>query len=276
MESTAERLKKKRLEKGLSLEEVQKKTKIHLNILQALEGDSLTHLSPVYLQGFLKIYCKFLGVDPKDFMPGHKEPKPKAAQAPVIKSAPSSDREDKKTAVEPLKFPEFLKNASLKLGSFRPSRNLKRGLIFVLVVFVASFGLFKLGKTIASRRQLAAAQSKAQAKKERESVKVTPKPQAQEVKQTSAPARSTEIRMTLKARENCLVALKVDGKTVFHRVLEKGRSESWKAKERMDLSLGNAGVVELQVDGQLFTNLGRRGQALKNIVITKKGLDIGR
>jgi len=30
------------------------------------------------------------------------------------------------------------------------------------------------------------------------------------------------------------------------------------------------------VDGQIFANLGRKGQALKNIVITKKGMDIGR
>ncbi|MCX5703471.1 MAG: helix-turn-helix domain-containing protein, partial [Candidatus Omnitrophica bacterium] len=66
MEYTGAGLKKIRLERGISLEEVQKKTKIHLNILKAIEGDSLTDLSPVYLKGFLKIYCKFLGLDPKD------------------------------------------------------------------------------------------------------------------------------------------------------------------------------------------------------------------
>ena len=57
------RLKKLRLEKGISLEEIQKKTKIHPNILRAIEGDAITDLSPIYLKSFLKIYCKFLGVD---------------------------------------------------------------------------------------------------------------------------------------------------------------------------------------------------------------------
>jgi len=45
MESNGQRLKKLRLEKGLSLEEVQKKTKVHFNILKAIEGDSISNLS---------------------------------------------------------------------------------------------------------------------------------------------------------------------------------------------------------------------------------------
>ena len=60
-------LKKIRLEKGIRLEEIHKKTKIHINILKAIEGDSLTDLNPVYLRGFIKIYCNFLGLDPKDY-----------------------------------------------------------------------------------------------------------------------------------------------------------------------------------------------------------------
>ena len=42
-----------------------------------------------------------------------------------------------------------------------------------------------------------------------------------------------------------MVTLKVDGKIFFQGVLIRGRSESWKAKEKMELSLSNAGAVEL-------------------------------
>ena len=58
MESPGARLKKIRLEKGISLEEVHKKTRIHLDLLKAIEEDSLINLSPVYTKGFLKIYCQ--------------------------------------------------------------------------------------------------------------------------------------------------------------------------------------------------------------------------
>jgi len=74
MESTGSRLKKLRQEKGLSLEEVHKKTKIRLNILKAIEEDNIIGLSPVYIKGFLKIYCKFLGTEPKEYIPGYQEP----------------------------------------------------------------------------------------------------------------------------------------------------------------------------------------------------------
>jgi len=53
MESPGTRLKRLRLEKGISLEEVHKKTKVHLNILKAIEEDNLINFSPVYLKGFL-------------------------------------------------------------------------------------------------------------------------------------------------------------------------------------------------------------------------------
>ena len=59
-------------------------------------------------------------------------------------------------------------------------------------------------------------------------------------------------------------------------MLARGRSETWQAKEKVELSLGDAGAVELQVNDQRFANLGRHGQSLKNIVINKEGLKISR
>ena len=82
--------------------------------------------------------------------------------------------------------------------------------------------------------------------------------------------------LTLHAKDNCFVQLKTDKKTVFQGILKKGRSESWSANERIDFSLGNAGVVELEVNGKFIPSLGRKGQALKNIVVTKEGLSIER
>ncbi|MFA4993619.1 MAG: DUF4115 domain-containing protein, partial [Candidatus Omnitrophota bacterium] len=78
------------------------------------------------------------------------------------------------------------------------------------------------------------------------------------------------------ARDKSWVSAKVDGKVVFHGVLGRGRSETWQAKEKIELSLGDAGAIELQVNDQRFTKLGRRGQSLKNIIINKEGLKISR
>ena len=252
MESAGARLKKIRQELGISLEEAQKKTKIHLNILRAIEGDSITNLSPVYLKGFLKIYCKFLGVNPSEYTPDYKETQ-----------IPAKDIDTAKPIAQ-----------SLKLSSLRPSKKVKTVFVFIIIIIFLSIGLFNLGKLIASKRSSHLLKIRPQNSQKSKIVTNIPIPKPAEA--TSKKEAASGIRLVIRARENCWVSLNVDGKAVFQRVLEKGRFESWQAKDRIELSLGNAGAVELEVNGEHFLNLGRRGQALKNIVITPKGLSIGR
>lgn len=269
--SAGEKLKKIRQEKGFSLEEVQKKTKIHLNILKAIEGDSLTNLSPIYLKGFLKIYCKFLRVDPKEYVPDYKA----AALAEPLRVASPAQGEDKA-----LKTPSFFENAGIKLGSLRPNKRMKTIIIYILAIAIFSVVLFKLGKFISLKSKaiplaLQPQGQKPQVKMKAKPQNATPKPQLAETKLLKE--SSGGISLVISAKENCLVFVKVDGRVVLHRVLEKGRSDSWKAKEKIELSLSNAAAVELIVNGLRFTKLGRRGQQLKNIVITEKdGLRIPR
>jgi hypothetical protein len=101
------------------------------------------------------------------------------------------------------------------------------------------------------------------------------KPQSQQ-KIEETVAVISGIRLGIRAKEDCWLHVKTDGKTVFQNILKKGRFENWQAKEKIELSLGNAGVVELEVNGKLISSLGRRGQAVKNILITKEGLTTSR
>lgn len=82
--------------------------------------------------------------------------------------------------------------------------------------------------------------------------------------------------MTISAKEDCWIKVKSDGRLLYHGVLKKGRSDSWQAKEKINLFLANAGVVDLNVNGQVITSLGRRGQVINDIVITKSGLTVQR
>jgi len=269
MESIGPRLKKIRLEKGLSLEEVQKKTKIHVNILKIIEGDSLTNLSPVYLKGFLKIYCKFFGLDPKDYIPDYKEQQSKVNYLDIPQKAEKSS--------------PFLRDVSIRLGTFSKSKKIRTALIYILIVIFVSIGLFNLGKVISSRRaphlirkkQPAPVQNKADNKKTQSPRLVKLATATNTAAASPRKEAASQIRLTIRARENCWVSLKADGKLLFQRILEKGRAETWQAKDKFELSLGNAGAVYLEVNGQIFTNLGRKAQA-QNISITKDGLKIGR
>src|SRR5512137_1102470 len=89
MSSIGARLKDIRLKKGLSLEEAHAKTKLNVTILKAIEENNLVQVSPVYIKGFIKIYCEFLGVDPLEYSPDSRTPLPHAV-APKVKEQPEA------------------------------------------------------------------------------------------------------------------------------------------------------------------------------------------
>jgi cytoskeletal protein RodZ len=278
MESHGERLKKLRLEKGLSLEEVQKKTKVHLNILKAIEGDTVSNLSPIYLKSFIKIYCGFLGVDYKDYITEEKAPKLQAQQAAIATKEESAHPEAKRPAYLDPEPP-------VKLGGTRLGRKIRIAAIMIAVIAAISLAFFYLGKRVFSRQAKPVAKKVAVkvavAKKETRQVAVAKEtkmpastPKLQEIPLKPRKESVSSIHLGIRVKEDCFVHLKVDGKVVFHRMLEKGRFESWEGKEKMELSLGNAGAAELEVNGQLFSKLGRRGETKKGILITREGVTI--
>ena len=243
MESEGVRLKKVRLEKGISLEEAHKKTKIHLNILKALEEDGLMNIKPIYIKGFLKIYCKFLGIDPHDYIPDYREP------GNLV--MPVSKPEEKPISA--------LLSPSIKLFSLRVKRIGIKIVFTALVIILVSMGLFNLSKRAKPSKALF---SKTEKKSETKELKVA--------------GITGNIRLGIRANEDCWIQLKSDGRVIFQNILKKGRFESWQAKEKIELSLGNAGAVDLEVNGKLISKLGKRGQVIKNILITKEGLIVGR
>ncbi|MCX5705667.1 MAG: DUF4115 domain-containing protein [Candidatus Omnitrophica bacterium] len=285
MDSHGARLKQLRLERGLSLEEVQKKTRINLNILKVIEGDSISNLSPIYLKSFIKIYCAYLGVDYKDYVSEDKSvPVPAPQVAPVRGMLSGSD---------PAKNNSILNSKPIQLGGDNSGNKVKMAVILFIAFAVISLVLFSLGKLIVSHRGAPAkkiqktvakvSQVKKEAKKavQAQPVQQPAKAKAAVVKPVEIllkPRKDllTEIRLVIRTRENCFVHLKIDGKVVFHQELARGRPEIWTGKNRMELSIGNAGAVELEVNGQIFSKLGRRGESIKGILITREGLTIPR
>jgi transcriptional regulator with XRE-family HTH domain len=258
IETAGSRLKKIRQERGLSLEEVQKKTRVHLNVLRAIEGDSISNLSPIYLKGFIKIYCGYLGLEAKDFIGSSGQP-----QKPVLNATvgrPIGTRVEKKNS--------FIKDASIKLGVIKPWVNLKKIIIFAAIAVIFIFLAVNLIKFVSVR-------PKNRLERAKIAMPVSaPKLAAKQAKFNQDLAGG--FTLGIFARGKSWISAKVDGRVVFHGMLARGRSETWQVREKAELSLGDAAAVELQVNDQRFTNLGRHGQALKNIVINKEGLKISR
>jgi len=275
-ETSGARLKRIRQEKGLSLEEMQKKTKIHPNVLRAIEGDSITDLSPIYLKGFIKIYCNSLGLDPREYLGEPAQPGKQVLNAAVGRDI--GERVEKKPAIQ--------KDFQVRLKEFRPSAGVKKAILLALGALIAvSLGL-KLVMAFSawlSTRPAASRPPASSPLKAKRTPELLPKETINKSSVKNIPKQakaqkglSQGFMLGISAREKTWISARVDGKVVFHGVLARGRTETWQAKEKIELSLGDAGAVELQVNDQRFTKLGRRGQSLKNIVINKEGLKISR
>lgn len=278
-----------RTERNISLEQASKNTKIHLNILKILESEDIKTLGTVYAKSFLKLYAEYLGLDREDILRRFQE---------------ATGLEEAKV-LRRVRFPG--EKPSLKAGGFHMTGYLRSAwkflkginykiLIVALVALAAVFGLVKFIK----HRQLTASSSeKIESKNLPSSKPVSKKPliaskalpkktmfpeamKSAEVKKaalskelvTSAAKAQEKIVLVVKAKEKSWLSVKVDGKTVFRSVLAKSTAESWQAKEKIELTVGNAGALEFELNGKMLGKIGRPGQTLKNVVVTKAGLSI--
>jgi transcriptional regulator with XRE-family HTH domain len=253
-ESQGARLKRVRLEKGISLEEAHKKTKLHINVLKAIEEDSIVGISPVYLKGFLKIYSKYLGLEPS----GHP-----MEEVRLIKQKPG---------YTPVREPvSFLKISRARLANLRFPKI--KGIIVVVVIIFSLLLTIKItSAVIKSRPKPLDAAVFIVDKSNKKPVSLN------KISKVKTAARSIAgVRLGLRAKEDCWIQVKVDGRLALRGILKKNRFESWTAKERIDFTLGDAGVVGVEVNGNAPSVIGRRGETLRNISLTKdEGLTIKR
>ncbi|MBU1871692.1 MAG: DUF4115 domain-containing protein, partial [Candidatus Omnitrophica bacterium] len=134
-------------------------------------------------------------------------------------------------------------------------------LIFFICLLLLAASAFKFGKNISAYKSMRLKQV----------VLSTPVEIKAQVIPSVKPA-SSKLKLGIRAKEDCWLEVKSDGKTIFRNVLKKGAFELWEANKEIEFSLGNAAGVDVEVSEKLLPPLGRRGQVIKNIKLTKDGL----
>lgn len=120
MRTVGQILKQEREAKFYSLEEIEKATKIRKELLDALEKGEFHKLPPAtFVQGFIKNYGKFLGLDPDKLMAIYKR-----------------DFSDRKNP------PKILQSFSLPMGGNRFQVTPARFLTGVVLILVFSFFVY--------------------------------------------------------------------------------------------------------------------------------------
>ena len=72
--------------------------------------------------------------------------------------------------------------------------------------------------------------------------------------------------IVLRPRADCWVSLRVDGESVFERVMRAGERESYEADDEIILNVGDAGAFAFAINQQVGRSLGASGQVMTAVI----------
>lgn len=253
------KLRKARENKGISIEEAHKATRIHPKVLEALEENRLESiLGTTYVNAFLKDYAGYLGLDANKLAEEYS-----SERTPKVKV-------QKEPALEPRTFLPKKKRFNITLIVALAILVWLSVLGFVTAKLVYSYKSFVKNKKIA-------AVAKAKIKLEEKTVakrsgKSTPVEKNIKTKLIPIPESRT-ISLAIVTHRDIWLKVMQDGKMVFRGILLKGSKETWQAEKEIRLSeIGRPEALGLNVNGKDITLSGRR--IGKSILITHKGINL--
>ncbi len=268
-------LKQAREAKGISLQSVHEVTKIPMDALRAIEeGYTVRTLSSFYMRGFTKMYAQYLGIDIHDVVEDYQPEK-------IPKPVKGDDTET---------FNEKFRNLI--------SRGKSQMILRIIIVVVAILLLIRIGgcvkrfmvnrpQRIAQREKIARqradlkkAQQKEQERAAQAQAPATPareqqpsgKEQTKKVQGIAFDTASDTISLTVRAKKNTWLQVKVDGSIVFQSTFRHGSVETWKAQEKIELAGKDLHELEFELNGQLIGSLGRSRRRASKVIVTQSGL----
>lgn len=239
-----------------TLEEMARATRIGVRQLEALECEAFDELpAPVFVKGFIQAYCQFLGVPADEALRRYRE---------ALGEPPASDR----ASAPPPRTPSW--SASPLLIS-----------LALLVVFGAGLLAF----TVSGRRDALPPAAVAPAvppvaPAERATVPVDAAPVAAErapdppaaveqVPATIVTPRAVEgageQHLVVRATEPTWIRVKIGDSRTVEELLEPGASREWTSATRFLLTVGNAGGIEVELNGRPIPALGPRGAVIRGL-----------
>lgn len=235
MQSVGQYLRELRVARGVSLEELARTTRVGHRYLEAIEADAFDRLpAPVFAKGFIRAWCVALGEPPDEAL---------ARFCQMTASAP----------------PEPAPSLTL-----RPQARARTPVLVSLVLLVVlGLGLFFLTLAL-----------------ERRTTEAPVRPEAVALPAASAPARppspaaaarprepSPRARLVARATEPTWVRVEMDDGSVAQELLPAGATREWFSAKRFVLTVGNAGGVSLELNGEPIPPLGARGAVIRDLVI---------
>lgn len=226
-----ELLKNARMKKDYSFEYLEEATKIRAKYLEALENEKFDVLpGSVYAKAFLRTYAKYLELDTEEIINEYNQLK-NENPTPVV--------ETKIDDSEPI------------ISGGKKWRYVAAGVAVVSLLVFNS--LYSAGKR--------AEDNKPELPK---TVQKQPTENNKNIAPPQTPAQIEGVRVVLKVTDKeSWMRVEADGNTVFSGLVEPGEMKDFQAQEKIFLHVGNAGAVQVNVNGKDLGRLGENGKVVK-------------
>jgi cytoskeleton protein RodZ len=283
-------LKNQRESKKISLKELAKNTRVREQILRAIEEDRHELLPPAtYVRGFLSAYAKYLRLDGNDILLRYEK---------LLKGEPvTPPRAELAESSAPPPKPKP------KIPPARPSKP-KKEILWntkqtwaVAGVIAASLILFYFFSPYSSRPPEPVPQRPVTEKasvEEEPTAHIPPVPTVTSVPKeklviggkeplaSSSPVPSTTsvpekkpLSLQIKAAEETWVSLEVDDRSGREMTLKPGEGIFVQASNRIRMILGNAGGLDLILNGKMLEKFGKSREVV-TLIFTSNGVEVKR
>jgi len=227
-----EALKTERANRGLTLADVHEATKISIQNLAALEEERFeSFANKVYARAFLRDYANFLGLDSGKLLEQYEEEWGRPAVPPE--------------PVEKRRLPAL-------------------AIIGALVVLIAGGAYYLFTEQTDSTAPVRTSSRPSSKPKPIETgppLPPRPKPPPEAQKNTTPET----LKVKIGAFQPSWIRVDLDGKTAYQGTLRPGQSSQWEAREILRLRTGNAGGLQITINGIRQPALGASGQIAERV-----------
>ncbi len=289
MKSIGEKLRSEREKQGLSVSQVAGQLRISTKYLDAIEtGDTDAIPGGFFYRSFVRQYASVLNLNDPAF---------ESELNALTPATPTNFVPDQPPGHFPIEVPPLV--AMSRSGD--SLRKTPLALILLILVVIACSGLYSLWyrNRNASREETAQAQQSpppaAPAVQQEQQQAATPPPSEQQqpapepapattpaveqpTQTTPAPAVAADapgarFQVSVTATEDAWISLSSAGKSLYVGVLKPGESKAIEAAGAARLVVGNAGGIDLKINGKSTGPVGPRGQP-RNLTITPAGFQV--
>jgi cytoskeletal protein RodZ len=269
MSSVGAYLRQLRETRGVSVEEIARVTRVGSSYLHALEADDFSSLpEPVFTRGFVRAYCQAVGETPDEALAlyeGRTE-----APSSATPTAPAA------TTVRP-------RTVTSHATADMPPRTRGPVLVSFILLVVLGVALFAVTLALQSGRETSddrrgggtavpAPPAASQSRPIDPPASAAPVPAASGGgTATAAVASPSGYRLVARAIQSTWIRVRTEEGRTTEETIPAGQSREWVSARPFTLTVGNAGGIELELNGRALPPLGPSGVVIPRLVVPTEG-----